>query len=879
MTDDAPPRTTRRAAALGAGVLILAAVGLTLGGLVWTSEPGPTEAERALLDRFDRLGYGAPPDAPFVRVASGWWSQYGDGPPQNAYLGGFLLEEEPDRFTVLTLDLERSTFERTPEETPEHARVGFETVDLTEQVPIVIAALGTDDHGDWPWSIDGMSGSRSLGAWVQATALAAALDRRGEPALAHRILDASARSFESAGVESIDPGTGARIQISFGEHVWGTISHHEMWRTVEAFGDPEVTRPELLERLEALLARFPESGHAERALEMATLLRTMIVEDEAHAASSRPPDELSEEERIAVLVHRLRDQNGHQWSQPGAVDFFTGSAEEGSPAARLVAIGYPAVPALIDALSDERFTRSVGFHRNFYFSHRVARVGDCARAIIPRIAGRNFYAATDEETRAEIERWWAELRDKGERRVLIDAVARGERESTSLVERLIERYPADALDAIIAGARRAEDPHTRGWLITSTASLEGEALVPFLLEEVRDAPGAFPRMAAASSLHAHGRPEGLAAATSAWRSAASGEPGVAPLTDQREIVDALLAVDEPEAIEALADGFAERPLAIRTKVIDDLGHGFRMNPFRDTSGMSLLAASEPTEAAIEALLAAALDDDEEDHAFWTVGDRAVATLAARLPDRYTAPDVSAGPAARRRARATARRAFRRARGLPELPAAPATTAPAVAPGTIEPLLDRLLDAGSETARAAIEERIVALGLGALPAVRARTEAPDAASRATLEALERRLGVIVRTGRVTSRSRPPGDALAARLAALEGRPLDADRLLDLHDELLRAPPPDVGRFRIGVDRDEEDGLTVSLSLRAADPDGDTDGDSVEVAGASLWAMGFGGRSPEDLLVRETHAELHVALGKAFVAPARVSIRIRLGRPIE
>ena len=92
-------------------------------------------------------------------------------------------------------------------------------------------------------------------------------------------------------------------------------------------------------------------------------------------------------------------------------------------------MGYDAVPQLIHHLEDERFTRSVGFHRNFYFSHHVLRVSDCALAILEEIAGLRFWQSTDKEVAKSKERvvaWYAELKKKGEKGFLTEATERGE---------------------------------------------------------------------------------------------------------------------------------------------------------------------------------------------------------------------------------------------------------------------------------------------------------------------------------------------------------------------------------------------------------------------------------------------------------------------
>jgi hypothetical protein len=126
------------------------------------------------------------------------------------------------------------------------------------------------------------------------------------------------------------------------------------------------------------------------------------------------------EQRVAELIFQLRDQNGHQFSQPGSCDIFmdprdgglfgaTNEGKPGSPASQLVAIGKPALSQLIDSVDDDRFTRCVEFHRSFYFSHRVIRVGECCVAIMHRISptGRVWDSEKDrEKAKREMRTWF-----------------------------------------------------------------------------------------------------------------------------------------------------------------------------------------------------------------------------------------------------------------------------------------------------------------------------------------------------------------------------------------------------------------------------------------------------------------------------------------
>ena len=124
------------------------------------------------------------------------------------------------------------------------------------------------------------------------------------------------------------------------------------------------------------------------------------------------------------LIFQLRDQHGEQSGQPGWCDIFSNSKNDtNTPAHQLVAIGYAAVPQLIAALENETVTRSVGYWRDFVFSHTILRIGDCANYILGRITGKYFHSATysssymsKDKKAAEAhklaEEWWSEFQKK-----------------------------------------------------------------------------------------------------------------------------------------------------------------------------------------------------------------------------------------------------------------------------------------------------------------------------------------------------------------------------------------------------------------------------------------------------------------------------------
>ena len=414
------------------------------------------KTEKELIAWLDELGYQDLSKAAVVNVATGQWYKSGDEPEKNTYIIGFLTAEEGENFTVVDLTGEQTTYAKKVNVAPFEA-VFFERQDLKEVVKARLESEKKnkpDDH----WARFGEMTSEPF----ETVFLARACASQGLNKEAHELFELANRQWKERDREKA---------ISLIEFLKKDQAHTRMWRAVLAFGTPKISRPKLLAQFEDITKHFPESKHVERAQKTVDLLKKMIEEDKAHAAKQiLPLDELEGEALIAELIYQLRNQNGQQWSQPGACNIFLDERGEESPAAKLVTLGFPAVPQLIEVLEDQGFTRSVGYHRNFYFSHHVLRVGDCAERILCRIAGRNFYQRTytngamakdgqATSIKKQIEAWWKEVKTKGEEQVLIEAVMTGDDNSSNQAQVLVKKYPDSAVEAIRKGLAKS----TREW--------------------------------------------------------------------------------------------------------------------------------------------------------------------------------------------------------------------------------------------------------------------------------------------------------------------------------------------------------------------------------------------------------------------------------
>jgi len=262
------------------------------------------------------------------------------------------------------------------------------------------------------------------------------------------------------------------------------LGHAMMWRAIVSFASPSVSRSDILGRLEAILKDYPHSEHHERALRTAKVLRRMIAEDDSHARSA-PKDlaQITSDEQARELIYQLREQHGEQISQPGSCDiFFNWENVTNTPAHQLVRLGNAAVPQLIAALDSDTLTRSVGFWRDFSFSHTVLTVGDCGERLRQRITGKSFLPPDSHSkylsetglsgvARRAAESWWAECQSKGEERTLIDAVAGGDRDSPAQAELLSKKYLPAATAALIRGAQAATSALVRASLVQHAGAL------------------------------------------------------------------------------------------------------------------------------------------------------------------------------------------------------------------------------------------------------------------------------------------------------------------------------------------------------------------------------------------------------------------------
>ena len=741
-------------------------------------EEPPTEDCAKLFRWFEGLrSYPSPGTKPWVRVYTGGWYRMGDDPPKQDPLMGFLLKDDGTTFQVLLLDLGTGTYERTPKDTPAHERVGFERLDPKAYVAEVLDPKEDDEDDDRAWDRFGERVTRSTELFLLAVA-----------AHAHG-LTKEAEALCDAARQAIVPRR-KRSERTLAAVLAHDLAHAGTWRLTDGFGggsfamndtsvEELVPRAELLKRFRDLAADFPKSPHEKRVAEAIRILDRMVKEDEARAAKPpKPWKDMTTGEQVADLIFQLRDQNGHQWSQPGWCDVFSDPRGDKSPAERLAAMRFAAVPQLIDALDDDRFTRSVGFHRDFYFSHHVLRVSEVAQAILSRIAGVNFWRprttsstmrkdGKTETVKARAQAWWDEVQARGEEAVLADAVRAGGETAADQAHALIERFPEKAAGHVIAGLRASTDDWSRTALIGQLTNLPPTAeVLAALRAELGGDRSRGVRIAAAEALWYHDVRDGLAMALDLWAS-----------SNSEACAGFLMRTRTPEAAQALAHELGKRPLRTRYMVVDGIAEPG--TPDDDT----------PWLEAVETLLVGRLDDLERmvgysatrnnvSYSDPRIGDLAALHLSLRFPKRY-AFDIEASEGVRDRQRVEAKNVWRKGRGLDPLPLPAMRTVKRTPPEELAPVL-AAATGEHVPARKNAEASLRALGLAAAPGLLAHARGLDEKHprRAALLALARAIAATVVSVEVTGPRPPKGSALGKAIAALESASLSGGHVVDV-----------------------------------------------------------------------------------------------------
>ena len=587
-----------------AGMTRLAAIALCFAALGCTQteplrgyserQPHSAEEQRAYV-WFRALGYPDLSEAPFVRFYTGSWEQRGGDPPHPVPDHGFLLQDRDGVFSVFTLGLETVTLRQGASKLP-YERVGYERISFEDYVRSGLHEL---EHR----STDRPSRREPFGhleysppLLFRLVTVSNACASRGQMALAHRVWLELRRAIRRGNDEA--------PVLELMKH---EVSEEAYSNLIIGFGDPHRAISDQLAGFRWWRDKF---GEDERVTEAIDILEKMVAE-------KAPADTDS----VAGLIHQLRHTKG------------TGT----NAARKLADRGFEAVPELIAALGDRRFTRSVGrpWNGKGYLREpvTVGRVGDLARGILLQISTvQRFQARDGDALRKEVQQWWDEARTKNERDYLVGRVEAAEKYVILPARRLLQLYPDAAEDAILSGLRVATDEDARYGLVLTLETIKSARATTALLGEVK---AAEPRRRLLVSwlLLARGHNEGVQAVIELWRGSGSARD---------EAAHFLCHCGRLEALKALGEDLAERPTRDRFQVVRSLRQDWSPR-FVAKEQITLQAGWLD---AVEALLASNLLDTgtmtgmsigtgEDSFRDPRICDVAASALARHFPGKYT----------------------------------------------------------------------------------------------------------------------------------------------------------------------------------------------------------------------------------------------------
>ena len=745
-----------------------------------------------VFDWLDKRGASELIDKSLVSLRQTW----GDQEYADSNILGFLLSEDDEGFEILNLNFHRQTFARSEQSPYYEGRKITRTFSRLDPLEVAEAVISGNDKQHFF--------DRSATDGIKLFLLARYFAAKGDNAMVNRLC--------ASGIERLNrPNDPKNQQLDVISKLAIEISHDLTWRAVKRFGDPAVTREELLGDFKQVFRFYPQCKHRQRVKNTIAILQRMVNEDKRYAAS-KSPDKPTKQQRINDLIFRLRDQNGQQWSQPGSCDIFSGdrgvfsndtTQHQKSPGWQLKEMGYDAIPHLIEVLDDQSFTRSVGYHRDFYFSHHVLRVGDCAERIIAEIAGRPFYVrrhtngamqkdGKEQTVKQEIEAWWKDFQNKGEESVLIDAVRRGDRAACASAERLAKRYPRSALNAISAGVNKTDNEWIRVQLIQSTKKLQGPNVNKFLREQMVTAGDLMSRVTAAEELFKRNDRSAIEAMMKQWKVHLQAGHN---LKELERLVAFFKTCKSRDAIDMIGRDFKKLPVDVRLEIVTLFGEPNTTNAIDDSAVRILMEAAGDKQKR----LGMSGSYGEFNFSDPRVCDFAGHFLSKRKEYEF---DHSESEAKKDIALTRIRNQWRAKHGMDVLPLPKLRTNPGLDPKVIQPLIEHLRSTETQPQRVAATDAIRAMGIRALPAViAASNQTNDEAVTASLDQLRIGLANSV-TELAVATEVAMGEPLEAEIESLKGKTLTGQKLFSFLITMMRNLPKGHHGITIGVRRDVE-----------------------------------------------------------------------------
>ena len=562
-----------------------------------------TAKDRALFKWLDTLQIEDFKKAPLVRVRMG--NDPGDEPR------GFMIWEKEGKAMILLGDLTTMLLEKKGTDPKEDDYVGWRKVTFAQEVASMERAFSKKELDGF--SDDGHdSYSDRLDLKAQLVVLARYGAAHGQNESAARLLRTSERAFQTKTAKDYQ----WQLRVALGQVL--------EWRKTMAFADPAMDRRKIA-RMAAEIGRvMPGGGFAEgwdypaAAREEVAELEKMAAEDEAHVKiSSDDLAKLPPAEQAREWVFRLRDEASEpfdgllpvfgQWTRPWPVQ-----APQSNGAIRsLTALGMPAVPALLEALTDGRPSRSAFRNRRMGGFAQIDPIQYLACEALEAIAGvhfswllnRNHSGITNDEwenVRRWAAEWWAAFQDGTEAAWLEPRLAGN---ANVCIEAVAARFPARLQKMVTEG-----ESLNQARSIARLWELKAPGIEATLKDRLTHGAEVEVRLTAAFALRIRKDASADAAMLTEWR-AATPKKAEDPL-----LRDYVCTIDSPEAQQSVKDGWANLSPEKRAEVLSRWSWFLQNVHFHGTLyGYSVEIpfepVSQPTRDVLRQFLLSALADE------------------------------------------------------------------------------------------------------------------------------------------------------------------------------------------------------------------------------------------------------------------------------
>jgi len=638
---------------------------LLLGAALYAAPKEPdhiTSEDRGLFEWYDSLGIEDITHARLVRVRTGNCTVNPDESLNRAdEPRAFLLSEQGAHFTAVLSDLETISTEHHGKNLKDPEYIGWREVSLKSEVESLLRTLATKRPVDeWADRHDSIDDKIYLPA--QAFALARYCAAHDQEALSARLMRAVESAAKDQGRDSAD-----YLQMQ--------LSMILEFRAELALANPQLDRHAQARLFQNVAEKCPKYVEPSLITKPAEGLRRLAEEDDKHQKlSAEEFARLAPGDQARELVFQLRDENPDPDEYPIRPWPFKPATSNGA-LARLKALGHAAVPALIDALDDDRPSRAVLRNAGWASTILSRTIQNLALEALEEIIGARLVellpspvADKDDEMwkqfKTVAEDWWKATQEKGELGWLRARALAGGHSAAPCLDVIASRYP-DALPGLINVAfERTKETLARAAMLERLKSVRTRDADELLREEMLHGPTLGNRVVAAYAMRQRDRAQAMAAMATEIASIQSPVTVFDPKQSSEVLLkSSLLCIDRANSAFHLLVFFlsCDSPEAIQQveKILAKCdtfawSHFLSFCDRRLTPGMpeEVEPAGPATVAAIEALLTSRLGDHTTEKNFTfnsvkapTVGELAAWELAKCWPEKYHF-DLNATPKVR-----------------------------------------------------------------------------------------------------------------------------------------------------------------------------------------------------------------------------------------